>query len=201
MSISNPERKSADLLLTSFVPWLAHQTSNSSDDLVVALQDQNKLPIDSVWLRHVPVCFELAPALVIPELLRLRPQAIICCGMAESRTRLSIEKQAVKKQVVGKASAKAQTLQTSVEVHDLLKGTLQSEVSYDAGRYICNHLYYQVLAAIERTHLNTVAVFVHVPILTDENRSVMLSDFLQIASALMRDSLARRSHYLSQRPT
>ncbi|MBE9064420.1 peptidase C15 [cf. Phormidesmis sp. LEGE 11477] len=184
MSISTPERESADcepadILITSFVPWLAHQKSNSSDDLIAMIQSQHKLPVNSVWLRHVPVCFDLAPALVIPELQRLRPRVVVCCGMAENRPCLSVEKQAV---------GKEQTLQTAVDVQTLLENTLQSEVSYDAGRYVCNHLYYQVLAAIEAAKLDTIAIFVHVPILTDENRAVMLSDFLQIASALLRQT-------------
>lgn len=175
MSILTPEHESADILITSFVPWLAHQKSNSSDDLVAALQSQNKLPTNTVWLRRVPVCFDLAPALVIPELQRLRPQVMICCGMAESRTRLTIEKQAKGRQ----------TLQTSVNVQNLLKGTSQSEVSYDAGQFVCNHLYYQVLEAIDKSKLNTATIFVHVPTLTDKNKSTMLGDFLKISSALI----------------
>lgn len=175
MSISIPERESADILITSFVPWLVHQKTNSSDDLIAALQGQNKLPANSVWLRHVPVCFDLAPALVIYELQRLRPLSVICCGMAENRTRLSVEKLAV---------GTEQTLQTSADVQALLKNTQQSEVSYDAGRFVCNHLYYQVLAAINASKLNTIAIFVHVPILTDENRAAILKDFLEISTAL-----------------
>ncbi|EDX85503.1 pyrrolidone-carboxylate peptidase superfamily [Synechococcus sp. PCC 7335] len=180
MSILTPRHESADLLITSFVPWLAHQKSNSSDDLIAALQSQNKLPTKSVWLRHVPVCFDSAPELVIAELRRLRPRAIICCGMAERRTCLTIEKQAERKQAKGR-----QTLQTPVNVQHLLKETSQSEVSYDAGQYVCNHLYYQVLVTIDEFQLATAAIFVHVPILTDENKFAMLEDFFKISSALL----------------
>ncbi|MGB3788276.1 MAG: peptidase C15 [Phormidesmis sp.] len=180
MSISTAESGSSAVLITSFVPWLAHQTSNSSDDLIAALQDRGRLPAGSVWLRHVPVCFDLAPTLVIDELQRLRPRAVICCGMAENRTRLSIEKQAVEQRAAGAE----RTLQTSVDVQSLLKETTHSEVSYDAGRYVCNHLYYRVLAAIRGSSLNTVAIFVHVPVLNDQNMPAMLSDFLKVFSAL-----------------
>ncbi len=180
MSISIAKRESSDILITSFVPWLAHQKSNSSDDLIAALQDRGKLPADSVWLRHVPVCFELAPTLVISEMQKLRPRAVICCGMAENRARLSVEQRAVEQQTAGTE----RILQTSVNVQALLKETTHSEVSYDAGRYVCNHLYYQVLAAIDSSSLDTVAIFVHVPILNDQNMAVMSSDFLKISSAL-----------------
>ena len=180
MSTPVAERKSASMLITSFVPWLAHQQSNSSDDLVAALQAEGKLPVGSVWLRQVPVCFDLAPSMVIDQLQRLRPRVVICCGMAENRTLLSVEQQAVAQQAAGAEC----TLQTSVNAQDLLKETTHSEISYDAGRYVCNHLYYRVLAAINASRLDTVAIFVHVPILNDQNTPVMLSDFLKILSAL-----------------
>lgn len=175
VNIPTPQQTSTDILITSFVPWLAHQTSNSSDDLVAALCEQGKLTPGSIWLRHVPVCFDQAPAMVIQGLRRLRPRVIICCGMAESRTRLSIEQQAV---------CKEQILQTSVNVNNLLVGTTQSEISYDAGDYVCNHLYYQVLAAIDRYEIDTTAIFVHVPVLTDRNRAEIMNDFLRILTAL-----------------
>ncbi|MEM8501570.1 MAG: peptidase C15 [Cyanobacteria bacterium P01_D01_bin.1] len=175
MTIPTTNQTSTEILITSFVPWLAHQTSNSSDDLVAALYKRGEPTLDSVWLRHVPVCFDRAPALVIRELQRLRPRAIVCCGMAEDRSCLSIEQQ---------ATCDHQTLQTSVNVQNLIRGTTQSEISYNAGDYVCNHLYYQVLAAIDTHGLDMVAIFVHVPILTSENTAGIVSDFLRIISTL-----------------
>ena len=126
------------LLLTSFQPWRAHQHSNSSDDLLLALHQQGRLPASSRWLRNVPVSFELAPIRVISEVYYWRPRVVICCGMAENRAHLSLEQLAVKK---------SDTLSTDIDLQPLLQRTQLSEVSYDAGRYVCNHLYYHVLQA------------------------------------------------------
>ncbi len=95
--------------------------------------------------------------------------------MAETRHRLSIEQQAV---------CKERILQTAVDTQDLLTKTTQTEISYDAGNYVCNHLYYQVLSAIETSKLDTVALFVHVPVLNERNTVEITDDFQRILAAL-----------------
>lgn len=41
------------ILLTSFAPWLCHHRSNSSDDLLVSIQDS--YPKNLLFLRQLPV--------------------------------------------------------------------------------------------------------------------------------------------------
>ncbi len=175
------------ILITSFQPWRSHQLSNSSDDLIAALTAQNKLPKNSIWIRNVPVSFELAPIRVISELYRYRPQAIICCGMAENRPYLSIEQ---------RATQGSKQIQTTVDLQRLLETTRLSTISYNAGNYVCNALYYSVLESIQKYKLPTVAVFAHVPVLKcdlgcdhkalpKEDRSrLVLEDFTDIANRL-----------------
>lgn len=167
--------KHGPVLITSFRPWRVHQRSNSSDDLIAELYESGRLPADAVWLRQVPVSFALAPMRVINEIGRLRPRLVICCGMAEKRPHLSIERQ---------AKAPLQTLQTPVNVSALLAGTLLSDVSDDAGSYVCNHLYYRVLKFINDARWQTVGIFIHVPVLSRENKRLILNDFIHIASKL-----------------
>lgn len=166
--------KTGPLLITTFQPWRAHQRSNSSDDLVADLHSQKRLPADAIWLRQVPVSFQLAPLRVISEIYRLRPRAVICCGMAEGRAYLSLEQQAKGRRV----------LQTSVNLSALLMGTTLSEVSDDAGWYVCNHLYYSVLAFIEQLNLETQGLFVHIPTLSPPSKALILNDFERIAARL-----------------
>lgn len=167
--------KNGPVLITSFRPWRVHQCSNSSDDLVAELYESGRLPADAVWLRQVPVSFALAPVRVINEIGRLRPRVVICCGMAEERPHLSIERQ---------ARGPLQTLQTSVNASALLAGTLLSEVSSDAGSYVCNHLYYSVLKFIEEASWETVGVFIHIPVLSRQNKKLIINDFIRIVSKL-----------------
>ena len=186
--------KSGPVLITSFRPWRVHQRSNSSNDLVAELYGSGRLPVDTVWLAQVPLSFAIAPLHVISEIARLRPRVVICCGMAEHRPFLSIERQAtgflVDKQgfhdrkPMRLAKLPLLTLQTSVEVSALLSGTLLSKTSDDAGSYVCNHLYYSVLRFIEQANWPTRAVFIHVPLLTAPNKRLILDDFVAIASKL-----------------
>jgi pyroglutamyl-peptidase len=173
------------ILITSFQVWRSHQPSNSSDDLVAELWRTHRLPKDTVWLRQVPVNFQLAPIRVIAEIARLRPRLVICCGMAENRPYLSVERQAVERQATGDGKI----LQTSVDVTALLSNTYLSQVSDDAGTYVCNALYYDVLSFIYRHRWPINCVFVHIPILPSpllkgSQRKLILADFVQITNQL-----------------
>lgn len=166
-------------MITSFPPWRAHQRSNSSDDLIAELHSLGKLPAGTEWLRQVPVSFQLAPTQVIGEIQRLRPRLVICCGMAEERSCLSLERQ---------ARGDSHTHQTSLDLSALIAETTLTEISDDAGSFVCNHLYYSVLDFIDRADWDMTAVFVHVPVLTLENRAVILEDFEAIAQKLIQPS-------------
>jgi pyroglutamyl-peptidase len=159
--------KKRPILITSFQVWRSHQPSNSSDDLVAALWRAHQLPAEVVWLRQVPVNFQLAPIRVITEIARLQPRLVVCCGMAENRPYLCIEQQATEQQATGCGK----TLQTSLEVSALLNNTCLTKISYDAGNYVCNALYYSVLHFIQQNHWPMACLFIHVPLLQRPHRS------------------------------
>jgi pyroglutamyl-peptidase len=122
-------------------------------------------------LRQIPVDFELAPAQVIAHVQSLQPDWIICCGMAESRQHLSLEVQ---------ATCGAETLQTKARLNDYVQSLRCTELSHDAGQFVCNHLYYAVLRYLNDRNLKSHCIFVHVPILTPANLGVILVDFLAL---------------------
>ncbi len=175
------------ILITSFQPWRAHQCSNSSDDLIAELWSSDRLPTDTLWLRQVAVSFELAPIQMISEIYRKRPRIVICCGMAENRAALSLEAQA-KAQTEPLTPVNCHRLESAIDPSNLLTGTYLSEMSQDAGRYVCNHLYYRVLRFVNNKNFSpdfkTVALFVHVPVLTAENRRLITHDFGVITARL-----------------
>jgi pyroglutamyl-peptidase len=163
------------ILLTSFQPWKARQPDNSSDQLLADLQQKQALPTNVICLRRLPVSFELAPISVISEIYAHRPKLVICCGMAESRLHLSIEQW-------GRQGE--QELATQIDLRPLVADTICTAISQDAGKYVCNHLYYQVLQCSNRRKqspkLSFHALFVHVPVLTSINHPVVVFDFLRI---------------------
>jgi pyroglutamyl-peptidase len=153
------------ILLTSFTTWLAHQKSNSSDDLLQAISERSHYH----YLRSIPVDFDLAPKVVIAEIQAINPEVIVCCGMAESRQKLSIE---------SNGKFQGEVLRSPLNLDKLLERAITTEISHDAGDYVCNYLYYSVLKYLARSH--QACVFVHVPVLTPENQRAIVADFLQI---------------------
>jgi pyroglutamyl-peptidase len=165
------------ILLTSFDTWAAHQASNASDDLLARVLEHQLAPANAHVIRRIPVDFELAPATVIAAIETVQPAVVICCGMAEQRSHLTIEAQ-------GKRAEDILTTRLNLDL--LVQKTSATAISYDAGDFVCNHLYYEVLNHIQQRQLNSQGLFVHVPVLTGQNLPSVMADFLSIVHQLHR---------------
>ncbi len=170
----------AKLFLTSFQTWLPHQRSNSSDDLI-AINEKQPCDFASLFcLRQLPVNIEQASQRAIAAIEQIQPDAIICCGMAESRQQLTIEFCAV---------CEGKCLYTSINLSELVELLANTTISNDAGKFVCEGLYYQVLNYIQFSKKHTPCLFVHIPKLDSNNLKIIQQDFCSILS------------YLSQRLT
>jgi len=177
------------ILLTSFETWLPHQKSNSSDDLLGEIAKIEGLSHCLTFLRRLPVDVELASSRARAKINELQPDIIICCGMAESRTKLSVESNAT----CGDAIIK-----TPVDLEKLVAGLSGTEISHDAGKFVCEGLYYAVLEYVRCGSLNCRCIFLHVPILTPNNLAGIIADFLLIIQNLDRElELTPESLFLS----
>ena len=163
------------LLVTSFAPWRAHQTTNASDDLLALLQRRQQLPKHTQVIRHLPVHYQLAPCQVLSAMLKQRPSAVVCCGMAEQRSLLNLERY---------AHHQGHRLETSINLPQLCAETQWTEISHDAGDYVCNDLYYRLLAYVNQHRLSIHCLFVHVPPLSQYNREPLVYDLATILSRL-----------------
>ena len=206
------------ILLTSFQTWLPDQKSNASDDLLLKIQAENDpfpdQALSLTFLRQLPVDVFPASDLAIAKIKHLQPDVVICCGMAESRSQLTVEAGATPRYVVAqfywfiyyivlqkifrfqglsyflsallgnKTNVETHFLNTSVDLEELLEGLTETEMSYDAGKFVCEGLYYQVLSYLRDYAPTTGCIFVHVPVLTTENISTIMTDFRLILSRL-----------------
>ena len=59
-----------------------------------------------------------------------------------------------------------------------------TEISNDAGKFVCEDLYYLILRYLNKGCLKSKCIFVHVPILTTVTRNLMVADFLKILSKI-----------------
>ncbi len=162
------------ILFTSFTTWLPDQKSNSSDDLLQEILDLHPQYVAS-FLRQLPVDIELASKSAIAKIAELQPDIIICCGMAQSRSQLTVE---------AKASDRDEWLNTRVNLHQLIAGIDGIEISYDAGKFVCEGLYYSVLKYLQDSQLSSHCIFVHIPLLSQDNLAEVKNSFLAVAQRL-----------------
>lgn len=167
---------SPTILITSFDIWEPHHRSNSSDDLLTELLVRDGLSNYTIhFLRKIPVEFQLAPERAIAAIEEFQPDIVVCCGMAERRSRLTVEAN-------GKQAENI--LFTPIDLAALTRDLDFTDISHDAGQFVCNHLYYSVLNYLCEKQPKTNCVFVHVPLLNDENLAVILQDFRKILERL-----------------
>ncbi|MDJ0516102.1 MAG: peptidase C15 [Trichodesmium sp. MO_231.B1] len=163
------------VLLTSFDIWKPEHKSNSSDDLLGVISAQELTDYSLSLLIKLPVDSEVAPEIVISQIEKFQPDVIVCCGMAEKREIMTIESQ---------ANSGESVMKTSVDLSKLVVGLDRTEISNDAGKFVCEDLYYSVLKYLDEGGLKSKCIFVHVPILTVVNRDVIVGDFLKILSKI-----------------
>ena len=164
------------ILLTSFDTWLPHQRSNASDDLLEQIAQSNYLSPSLTLLRKLPVDVEKASCAAIAKLNELHPDVIVCCGMAEQRTQLTVESNATCGNIM---------LATRVDLKRLVAGSDRIEISHDAEKFVCEGLYYSMLKYLQERQIHIPCVFVHVPILTEENSAEVVADFRLILHEFM----------------
>lgn len=163
------------ILLTSFQTWMPHQNSNAADDLLDIVQRRGFNSQDLSFLRKLAVDIPQASGSAIDNINKIEPDLVICCGMAESREILTIE---------SNATNRGDRLYTSVDVEKLVSNLAITEKSDNAGKFVCEGLYFQVLKHLQKYHPHSKCIFVHVPVLTDNNCEGIISDFNEIIDRL-----------------
>ncbi|MFB2938438.1 peptidase C15 [Aerosakkonemataceae cyanobacterium BLCC-F154] len=167
---------SKKVLLTSFTTWLPHQKSNTSDDLLQEVTKNDSFPASLTALRQLPVDIHQASDLVLAHINQLNPDLIISCGMAEKRSILTIESQARRENDL---------IKTWVNLPQLTTGLKVTDISHDAGKFVCEGLYYSLLKHLRDRDLQTPCIFVHVPLLSSQNLLDIKSDFSEIINRLL----------------
>lgn len=130
----------------------------------------------------LPTSYERAAARVRRAYKTLQPAAALHLGVAKNEKKLRVERVAANEQTASipdvdgilamglrcsKAFAVAARLETTVDAadvaHRLRRNGLPARESDDAGRYVCNTVYFSALEAAIRVDPSTLSVFLHVP--------------------------------------
>lgn len=162
-------------LLTGFEPF-GGDAANPSGEAVHLVAARWNGP-ENLVTAVLPVTFTGAQARLRELIATHRPDVVIAAGLAGGRARIAIERVAVnlvdaripdndgaqpidEQSVTGAPSAHFATLPVKEIARRLTAAGVPAELSYSAGTFVCNHVFF---TALEAAASGTRAGFVHVP--------------------------------------
>lgn len=133
-----------------------------------------------VETREIPVSYAGSSAALSTMLPDIHPDAVISLGVAVGRDKVSFEKVAINIDSAGledndgavrvdepiapnEREAYFSTLPLRASYERLHGAGLPVEISYTAGTYVCNHVFYEVQRILMREGQRIPAGFVHIP--------------------------------------
>jgi pyroglutamyl-peptidase len=174
------------ILISGFKPFL-NDVVNPSEILVTAIS--KKYP--EIVTVILPVEFSSAFKILYAEIKNTQPEFVIMLGQASGRKNICIEKIGLNwiqtthpdesgfiPQMGSIDKSQNLALMTKFPVDELYQKLKQQkypvEISFSAGAYVCNDLYFKILSELP----NLKSVFIHVPLLPeqlrpDDNRPTM----------------------------
>lgn len=163
------------MLLTGFEPFDG-DPANPSGEAVHLVADRWSRPEELVT-STLPVTFAGAPARLRELIAEHRPDVVIASGLAGGRAAIGVERVAVnlidaripdndgvqpvdEPSIEGAPAARFATLPVKAIAARIAEAGIPAEVSYSAGTFVCNHVFFTALEAAASV---TRVGFVHVP--------------------------------------
>lgn len=163
------------ILFTGFEPF-GGASVNPSWEAVSLLPE--KIAGQRVHKLQLPTVFGQAADLLRQEIARLRPEVVICCGVANGRTAVTPELVAINYRFARIADNAGQAFSgapidpegpaaymTRLPVHEMITAaqteSIPAQLSLSAGAYVCNDVYYALLGCEDE--FGHRGLFVHVP--------------------------------------
>lgn len=183
--MTNNDREShspGPILLTGFDPF-GGEAINPSWQAVARL-DGMEVASRRVIARQLPTAFDASLTALHEALDALAPSLVIAVGQAGGRRGLSLERVAInlidariadnagaqpvdEPVVPGGPAAYFATLPLKAMLRTLHDADVEARMSYSAGTYVCNHVFYALMHAL-REQPQVPAGFIHVPFLPDQ---------------------------------
>lgn len=174
--------KKIKVLMTGFNPFGGEKINPSFEAVkLIELEQKNVV----LYKAELPTVFYKGAETLLEKVKELSPNIVVCVGQAGGRKKLTVEKMAInymhgtafdnngfmpQHQKIEESGDVA--LETKADVGKLVSkanrfGCIAS-VSYHAGTFVCNEVYYRLLHAIKENELPTVGLFIHVPFLPEQ---------------------------------
>ena len=167
------------ILLTGFEPF-GQDCHNPSEDIVRALDDAKVGRDYQICGKILPVVKGTSVDKVTFYIKEIAPEFVIMLGQAAGRNAITPEKVAINFEnfplpdngghqslntVVREDGPDAYftNLPVNAMVHHIREAGVKSELSFSAGTFVCNHVFYGVLHYIRTQNLQVKAGFIHIP--------------------------------------
>ena len=206
------------VLLTGFDAF-GGDTVNPSWLAVQALQGE-LIAGHTVIAAQLPTEFVASRAVIGRLLTKHRPVVVVCVGLAGGRAGFSLERVAINVQdarIADNAGAQPidvpvikagpaayfSTLPIKAMLQTLKSAGIHTEISQTAGTFVCNHVFYALMHALEKQRRKTATKprggFVHVPYLPGQGMPCMPLDEIVrgLRLALAQTLLTKRDLALS----
>ena len=199
------------VIITAFEPFAGAQKNGSASALRAAAafggnndcgDKINVIPLT------LPVVYGRCADILEEKMKQYRPDAVLCFGQAAGRGVISVEHRAVNSASSATPDEAgviaeneiiipdgAQTLYTALPAEDIISALtavgIGAELSESAGEYVCNYLFYRLLAFRSANGYPFAAGFIHVPAVADA-AVTMPGDMITRAAELCIKTVARR---------
>jgi pyroglutamyl-peptidase len=167
------------VLVTGFEPF--HKASANPTKEIVQILESEKIPGLATFV--LPVEFGKSSKLLIDLIEKQKPEIVIALGQAEGRSQITPEKIAINLDnaripdnagnspinqpiVSGGADGLFSTLPIDLYVDKLKQADIPASISYSAGTYVCNHLFYAMQNHCKDSEIQSG--FIHVPLMESQ---------------------------------
>jgi pyroglutamyl-peptidase len=209
-----PESAATSILVTGFEPF-GGEAVNPAWRVAQALHGQT-IAGARVQARCLPCVFGAALQALDAALAETRPLLVLALGQAAGRCDFSLERVAINVDdariadnagavpidqpvVAGAPAAYFSSLPIKAIVAALRDAGLPASVSQSAGTYVCNHVFYGLMHALQR-HPATRGGFMHLPLLPEQAARHLGQPSLPLATMTSGVQLALETalHHLRQ---
>ena len=170
------------VLVTGFEPFGGDAVNPSA--LAAQALDGKVIAVHRVVGAVLPCVFGKSLLMLLRELRRLKPELVLCVGLAGGRSGISVERVAINiedaiipdnagKQPLDRQVARSgpvaywSTLPIKAVVSALREAGLEAWVSQSAGTFVCNYLFYGLMRTLAKTP-TVRGGFIHVPYLPEQ---------------------------------
>lgn len=165
------------MILLSHFDAFGEDSENSTEILLSTFKTRN-----NVQVVKLPTVFKKSGEILTKEIEKIKPSVVIMLGQAGGRTAITPEKVAInimnarigdnegnkpcdEPVVEGGPNAYFSTLPVREITEKLRKNRIPAAISYTAGTFVCNSLFYQIMHYLSENGLDIKAGFIHFPYL------------------------------------